>query len=161
MFQNHSKSTFVSGALFVLRIAWCWTKRTVCQAAATSAIPLSCYVILIFCCSSFTSFRYAVCASLQPVRRHEGSVQMVEGHLGRGGVTKLGSGPSGFQGLLSGDTCVVTGRPHGAALWAYQGVACCRLWGLPGPALCGYACATLREVDGRSTLKADKGISMC
>lgn len=53
-----------------------------------------------------------VCASLQPVRRHQSSEQMAEGRLGRGGVTKLGSGPSGFHPalfLLSGDTCVVTG----------------------------------------------------
>ena len=68
------------------------------------------------------------------------------GRLGRGGVTKLGSGPSGFQSLLSGDTCVVTGRLHGAALWSIWGwlVVAVRV---NRSALCGYASAKLPEVD--------------
>lgn len=59
-----------------------------------------------------------VCAGLQPVRNDESSLQLVKGRLGHGGVTKLGSGPSGIfipaLFSLSGDTCVVTGPPYTA-----------------------------------------------
>ncbi len=73
----------------------------------------------------------------------------MEGRLDRGGVTKLGSGPSGFRParfLLSDDTCVVTGQLYGAALWT--------IWGrllvavrVNRPGVCGYVTATLPEVD--------------
>lgn len=41
-----------------------------------------------------------VCAGLQPVRSHQSSLRLVEGRLGRGGVTKLSAGPLG-AGFLS------------------------------------------------------------
>lgn len=74
---------------------------------------------------------------------------MVEGRLGRGGVTKLGSGPLGLHPalfLLSGDTCVVTRRLYGAALWFIWGwlVVAVRV---NGPGLCAYVSAILLEVD--------------
>lgn len=73
----------------------------------------------------------------------------MEGCLGRSGMTKLGSGPSGFHPalfLLSGDTCVVTGRLYGAALWSIWGwlVVAVRV---NRPGLCGYVSAMLLEVN--------------
>ena len=51
-----------------------------------------CCVMLVF---SFGCILDCVCASLQPVRSHQSSLQLVEARLGRGGVTKLGSEPPG------------------------------------------------------------------
>lgn len=63
----------------------------------------------------------------------------MKGRLGYGGVTKLGSGPSGIYpvfSLLSGDTCVVTEQLYGMCTVDYQGMACCGCGG-KGPAAGG------------------------
>lgn len=105
----------------------------------------SCCVMLVFI--FLVASLDCVCASLQPVRRHQSSLQLVEGRLDHGGVTKLGSGPSGFclaLFLLSGDTCVVTGQLYGAALWTIWRwlVVAVRV---NRQGLCGYITATLQR----------------
>lgn len=97
----------------------------------------------------FGCFLDCVCASLHPVRSDQSSLYLVYGRLGRGGVTKSGSGPSGFRPvlfLLSGDTYVVTGPLFGAVLRSMWGrlVVAVRV---NRPGVCGDVTAMLPEVD--------------
>lgn len=141
------------------RMPWYWTKIT--------PLPFQYYAVLrryflFFLFFFLGCISGCVCASLQPVRSHQSTLQLVEGRLGRGGVTKLGSGPSGFRPallLLSGDTCVVTRPLYGAALWTIWGrlVVAVRV-NRPGGLWVRHRSAPR---GGCSTLKTDKGIGMC
>lgn len=132
---------------------------TASQLLVSSASGPSCCACWYFCL--FLCALDCVCASLQPVRRHQSSVLLVASRLGHSGVTALGSAPAGVRPalfLLSDDTCIVTGWLYVAALWAIWGwlVVAVRV---NRPGLCGYVTANAPR-GGCSTLKKDKGIGL-
>jgi len=131
-----SRSVVSSGYRFVSK-----TQKNVNRCSFTLCLLCVC---CIFDCVS---------ASSQPVRSYQSAVLAAVAWL------SLAQGPRGFRTALfslSGDMCC----DRASALWTTWGMACCGCGGVNRPGLRGYVIADAPR-GGRSTLKADKGISMC